>query len=54
MIYFSFIYWRIGSFVQVTIRFENGKWIQVARFANGKEMVAQRWVDDQDQLHVVR
>ncbi len=35
------------------IQFENGKWIQRVRFANGKEMFVERWINDQDQLVVV-
>lgn len=35
------------------IQFENGKWIQKVRFEHGKEMLVERWINDQDQLEVV-
>jgi len=35
------------------IRFENGKWIQTSYQKDGKEMVLERWINNQDQLEVV-
>jgi hypothetical protein len=35
------------------IRFENGKWIQTSHQKDGKEMVLERWINNQDQLEVV-
>jgi hypothetical protein len=43
----------VGSFFQAIIRFENGKWIQKTRDKNGKESMGTRWVDENDQQHIV-
>ncbi|CAF1150576.1 unnamed protein product [Didymodactylos carnosus] len=41
-----------GQEVTGTVRFENGKWIQMMRDKNGKETVVTRFINDQGQQHV--
>ena len=39
---------------QGIVQFENSKWIQKMRDKKGKEMLITRWVDENDQLQIVR
>lgn len=52
----SFIGYKsfVNRFLQGTIRFEDGKWVQKMHDKHGKESMVTRWVDEKDQQQIVR